>query len=108
MSFRTFCRALPLSLVIFTITASAGENSARCQEQAARVVERLQEEVVGELSAERQSSARRIVAENCQAQAQAPGAQAPAGAGEEDGSGFWSTDSPDKAGNERLKRRGRY
>jgi len=104
-------------------TSLADDDGARCRQQSEQVLARLQAEVVGPLDAAQVATANGIVLDVCEARERQVAAQVEAeveaqveaqvGAAVEQArkeeqakSGWWSTESADKPGNKRLKRKG--
>ena len=100
-------------LALLQATAVAADDSELCREQSEQIVGRLQAEVVGRLSGEQLAAANDIILDVCEArekEVEARVEEAVEQAREETGadSGSWFGGSGDKAGNDRLQRRGRY
>ncbi len=101
--------ALPL-LMACSIASLATEDSGLCRHQAEQILERLQTEVVGDLDPVQRSTANQIVIDVCQAresQVEAQVEQAVLQVREEERAeaNAWLTESADKPGNRRLKRK---
>jgi hypothetical protein len=103
-----------VSILAFSLAgpAAAGEDQggARCEAQARQILDRLESEVIGALGGAQRKSANEIVLDVCherEAQVASEKAQAVQQAREEeqDKAGGWFTNSGNKAGNERLKRK---
>lgn len=101
--------ALQLAMA-FSATGVAVADSSHCDHQAERILARLQTEVLGELSATERGKAQRIVLDVCQAREQQVEKQVEQAiqdvrAEEEEKANSWFTESADKPGNKRLKRK---
>ncbi|MCR9104262.1 MAG: hypothetical protein NXI15_03150 [Gammaproteobacteria bacterium] len=102
--------ALPLaSLATGSPTQQDSARSA-CQMQAATLLQRLQREVLGEMTTEQANAAGAIVLEVCQAQEEAADealeqAVMQAREEEQEKASSWLTESAKKPGNARLKRK---
>jgi len=97
---------LPVLMIAFSAFSAAAEEGWRCKDQADRILARLQREVVN-LSATELAAANRIVLDVCQVreqQVEAEVERAVQEVREEEQTG-WFTESADKPGNKRLKRK---
>ena len=104
---------LPLAATIATAACYATNTLAgsSCDEQATTIIERLQGEVTGALSASQRNDAKRIVLDACEQRehtvvAEQTQAVEQARKEEQEKASAWLTESADKEGNRRLKRKG--
>ena len=98
-------------ITAFPAVADVADDRNQCKEQAEQILARLQTEVVNELNAEQRYSANQIVLDVCQArekqvEVQMEQAVQEAREEEQEKAGNWFTESANKPGNERLKRKG--
>jgi hypothetical protein len=98
-------------LGISLLASSVHADGAECQQQAAQIIQRLQAEVVGPWSVTQVASAQQIVLDVCQEREkqldlQTEQAVEQARKEEQAQANSWFTESADKAGNKRLKRKG--
>ena len=96
--------------VSFSAIEAAAEEGLQCKDQAEQILARLQTEVVGELSTAERASANQIVLDVCQIREQQVEEQVQQAAeqarnDEQAKSNEWFTESADKPGNKRLKRK---
>jgi hypothetical protein len=101
---------VPLAMTLSATTA-ATDDGEQCKGQAEQILDRLQAEVVGELSVSQRASANQIVLDVClareqQVEIQEEKAVQQAREEEQAKANDWFTESPDKPGNKRLKRKG--
>jgi Holliday junction resolvase-like predicted endonuclease len=101
--------SLPL-LTSLPLAALAAGDGWLCQDQAEQVLQRLQTEVVGELDPVQRASANQIVIDVCQVrenqvEAQVEQAVQQVREEEQEQANAWLTESADKPGNRRLKRK---
>jgi hypothetical protein len=109
---RTFL-TLPAALCMtLSLPGMAAISAARspCEAQTAIILERLQNEVVGELQADQRTAASAIVLEACQGREEAieveiDQAVSEAREEEQEKATSWLTESANKPGNARLKRK---
>ena len=97
-------------LTVYPTVGAAAEPVPDCKVQAEQILNRLQLEVVGELNSVDVAAANRIILDICQArevQAEKQMEQAVQQAREdsEQQANAWLTESADKPGNKRLKRK---
>lgn len=100
-------------LCVVTSIQAAEPNHQLCQEQAAAVISRLEADVVGTLDSTQREKANEIVIDICQSreeevQEQITEAVENTREEEQENANSWLNESPDKAGNKRLKRKGMY
>ena len=98
-------------ITAFPTVADVDDDRNQCKEQAEQILARLQTEVVNELNAEQRYSANQIVLDVCQTrekqvEAQMEQAVQEARDEEQEKAESWLTESADKPGNKRLKRKG--
>ena len=97
--------SLPL-LMAFSAAGFAADKGSLCKEQADQIISRLQTEVVGELDLDQRASANQIVIDVCQVrEKQVEQATQQVRDEEQAKANAWLTDSADKPGNKRLKRK---
>ena len=101
----------PTLVMAFPVIADVADDRNQCKGQAEQILARLQTEVVGELNADQRSSANQIVLDVCQAREQQVEVQKEqavqeARDEEQEKASSWLTESANKPGNKRLKRRG--
>ena len=105
---------LAIPVIAFSLAGPAGagadQGGALCEVQARQILDRLEAEVIGDLGGAQRQAANGIVLDVChkrEAQVASEKAQAVQQAREEeqDKAGGWFTNSGDKAGNDRLKRK---
>ena len=101
----------PTLVMAFPAIAEVADDRKQCKAQAEQILARLQTDVVGELSAKQRSSANQIVLDVCQAREQQVEVQMEqavqqARDEEQEKASSWLTESADKPGNKRLKRKG--
>jgi hypothetical protein len=97
-------------LLAFPTPGVAADPAPECEDQAEQILARLQLEVVGELNSDDLAAANRIILDICQSreiQAEMKMEQAVQQAKEESEqqANAWLTESADKPGNKRLKRK---
>ncbi|GAB5452416.1 MAG: hypothetical protein Hals2KO_27440 [Halioglobus sp.] len=102
--------ALLISTTLASAVAAAPEDSTPCERQAEAIVQRLQAEVTGALDNEQRAAARQIVIAACDDREKAADlkmqqAVDDARAEEQESARDWLTESADKEGNQRLKRK---
>ena len=107
--FRTQLALLGLALSPLTL-ATPSDAPSLCEAQAEMILSRLQSEVVGELAADERTAANSIVLEVCRDREQAAEiemeqAVMQAREEEQEKADSWLTESADKPGNARLKRK---
>ena len=106
--FRLIILSLAISLPSF---AGEAEDQGKCLSQAEEILARLQTEVVGRLDSDQHIAANTIVLEVCQVrerelEAEKEEAVQQAREEEQEKANSWFTNSPEKPGNKRLKRKG--
>ena len=100
-----------LTVVILSSSfAAIGEEQDNCLSQAEEILGRLQTDVVGTLSNDQRIAANTIVLDVCQdreqeVEAEKEEAVQQAREDEQEKANSWFADSPEKAGNKRLKRK---
>ena len=105
---------LAIPVLAFSLAGPAGavadQGGALCEAQARQILDRLEAEVIGDLGGAQRRTANEIVLDVChqrEAQVASEKAQAVQQAREEEQgkAGGWFTNSGDKAGNDRLRRK---
>ncbi len=104
------CTFLLVSTTLGSAVAAAQESSTPCERQAEAIVQRLQSEVTGALDNEQRAAARQIIIAACDDREKAADlklqqAVEDTSAEEQENARAWLTESADKAGNQRLKRK---
>jgi hypothetical protein len=99
-----------LFLAVYPTVGLAADTAAGCNVQAEQILARLQLEVVGELNSVDVAAANRIILDVCearevQAEMQMEQAVQQARKESEQQANAWLTESADKPGNKRLKRK---
>ncbi|MGB1140864.1 MAG: hypothetical protein ACPG1A_08195 [Halioglobus sp.] len=92
------------------VASSADDSGARCEAQARQILDRLEAEVVGQLRAAQRATANEIVLDVChareaQVEVEVEAAVQQAREEEQEKAAGWFTNSGNKAGNKRLKRK---
>ena len=104
-------RALPLLALVCATPAIAGDGALQCKDQAEQILSRLQGEVVGKLDTADVAAANRIILDVCQDREVQAGIQMDQAVQEAreaekaEADAWWLTESADKPGNKRLKRK---
>lgn len=104
------CAAVAALLCAGAAAVADDEQLVHCEDQARIILERLEAEVVGDMSASQRGSARQIVLDVCldreaQVDMEVREAVQQAREEEQENAASWWENSPDSAGNTRLKRK---